>query len=283
MPSLMSSIIKAGFRLKGVKKSYQTDVLDIARMRSRNIDAKDPMIQKMGYQLETYHKHSTYLYPKKSKRLIIWLHPGAYSLGPFKQDFTFLKKICEKTQCDGLVLDYPKAPEFTYKDTLLWVEEAIKNYLPKYQEYFMMGASAGGGLTLGLAYKLHEQEERMPSQIFTLSPWIDLTCSINSEKCEKLDPFLSMKGLKIFAENYAKGNLSLPYVSPFFGEFEQWSIPTSIYMGTHEVLYPTIKEFSKRCSTQIKFKIFPEMIHCWPLMPCPEASLVHKEIIQSIS
>ncbi len=281
----MSKVIKIGFRLKGVKKSYQLSKPDIYRLRENDIVPGDPLISKLGYEKIDLGNQRYYKKSRSSKRAIIWLHPGGYCLGPLKQDFTLLNKISKKTKCDALLLDYPKAPEFQYQDTFAFVEEVLSKECPQYDEYFLIGASAGGGLALGLTYKLKIDNKKLPSKVFTFSPWIDLALSIDSESYEASDPFLSKTGLKFFAENYAPDSaVTLPYVSPFYANFEDLDLDIYLYSGTHEILHPTAVEFFRKNKDhpRLNLRVFEKMIHCWPMMPMREARKVHKEIIKAI-
>lgn len=59
------------------------------------------------------------------------------------------------------------------------------------------GDSAGGGLTLALALSLRDRGRPLPAALVLLSPWTDLTESLDSHfQNEELDPLISSEELR---------------------------------------------------------------------------------------
>ncbi len=290
MESLLAKIIKQGFKLKNIKRSYQTSSPNILRMRRHNINSQSSYIKKLKFTQVPLLEHCYYQYiPKRSleaNSLIIWFHGGGYSLGPFKQNFKRLKQICDQTNSKGILLDYPKSPEHNYKDVFSFLNGFYKKILSHNKNFYFIGESAGGGLALGFTFKLKDENKSLPKKVFTFSPWLDLSMHINADKYESVDPFLAQEALSTFALNYApKEQQQASYISPFWGDFNNLNVDIDIYSGTHEILHPTALALKNRYQNlkSLNFHFYDKMIHCWPLMPIKEAKIVMKEVELSIN
>lgn len=277
----MSKFIKFGFKTIGFKNTWKTTSPNIAHMRRRNLHFSKLEAKRYRVDVKQFDNRSYFHKKNNSNSLVIWFHGGAYSLGPFKWHLMRFNEICDALGVDGVMPDYPKTPEFTYKENLEYLLDYYKEVISKYDSFYFIGDSAGGGLALSFSLLLKNKGYSGPTCIFALSPWLDLSSSIDCSQYEHLDPFLSQVGLNVFANFYANKALSSQYVSPFFGDFSKVDSQIYVYSGTHDILHGVIVEFFKK-NPNIHQRIFDEMIHVWPLMPIPESKVVINEIIELI-
>lgn len=280
MSSLISKAIKLGFKLAGLKHNGINK--DVSYLRRHNLQFTTKQAHKLKFELRTFFDRNSFYKNKNSKVLVIWFHGGGYVLGPFKQQLQRLGEVCDKLGVDGILPDYPKGPEFNYKDNLQFLKKLYSAFISNFDSFYFLGDSAGGGLSLGFSLYLKEHNLKMPSGIYTFSPWLDLSNSIDSSTYEDADPFLSQKKLNRFANYYGGSELDSNFVSPFYGDFSDFGCEIFVYTGTSEILHPTAIEFSKK-NTKIKLRVFEDMIHAWAVMPMPEAKKVINEVVSSIN
>jgi acetyl esterase/lipase len=218
--------------------------------------------------------------PKKaqSDSVILFLHGGAYYANITFLHWRFLKQLLKHTSAKIIVPDYPLAPQFTAKDTYLFIDEVYEKIIKENpsKKIALMGDSAGGGLALGFAQKIRNEKILQPKQIVLFSPWLDVSMSNPEIKIhDKADKVLNLKGLIEAGKNYA-GNLSvLDYrVSPLYGELQNLG-QISIFVGTKELLIADAQRFrqiAKENNIEINYFEYNEMFHDWILVPCLKAT-----------
>ena len=208
---------------------------------------------------------------------ILFFHGGGYVLEGSSMHWKIIENIVTAANCKLSYIDYPLAPENTYKTTFEMVEKSFERLICDYPDdnFMLMGDSAGGGLATAFAQKLATENALVqPSKIILFSPWLDMTMD-NSEimKLETLDKVLSVKVLRHAAQQYSGGdNLSQYLLSPINGDFKGLG-KTMVFYGTHEILYADclqLKEKTKGLSN-FYFEEFDDMQHDWIIFPIPEA------------
>jgi acetyl esterase/lipase len=152
---------------------------------------------------------SEFITPKNvvTEHAILYLHGGGYTICSPATHRNLAGRIAKAAQAYTLVPDYRLAPEHPFPAAL---EDALVSWdwllAQGYREADMSigGDSAGGGLALALMLKLKQAGRPMPSSIFLLSPWVNLS--------EAGD----------FARLYLpEGDLRNPLVSPLFGDLRE--------------------------------------------------------------
>jgi monoterpene epsilon-lactone hydrolase len=216
---------------------------------------------------------------------LVFFHGGAYIFEAAPYHWQLAKKIMERHLCKATLVDYPLAPEYSYRDTFGMVEEAWDLLLREYpgDRFFFMGDSAGGGLALAFAQKLaQESPAKLPAGLILLSPWLDLTMSNPAVKdLERSDVILSTGMLRHAGSLYARGDDQHHYLlSPINGPFE--GLPkTIVFYGTEELFHADCLNMKSIVSPQgnrFLFREYPGMQHDWALLPLPESALVVGEI-----
>lgn len=231
-----------------------------------------------------------YISPKSggTNKKVLYLHGGSYVHTFVKQHWDFLGDLIEKTGASVVVPDYPLAPNHTFKESFLLVEPLYRSLVKESPENFvLMGDSSGGGFALALAQKMREEGEVQPSQIILLSPWLDIGLQ-NPEiaDVEPFDPYLAVTGLQMAGRIYAGGTDIGNYrLSPVNGDLSNLG-KISLFMGTHDILYPDAKRLRSICeskSIKINFYEYPGMIHCWMLMGFYESKLTTRKIFELVN
>ncbi|WBW95708.1 alpha/beta hydrolase [Oceanirhabdus sp. W0125-5] len=224
----------------------------------------------------------------KIESIVYYLHGGGYVFHQTINHIKFCTKMARESGIRVMIIDYSVAPENPYPAAL---DESIKVYKYLSEEYentkiILMGDSAGGGLALATSIKIKEMKLMMPSKIILLSPFLDVSGE-NSKMVdiEPDDPLLSIEFVKKCGRQYAGDyDLNDPYISPIHGDFK--GLPElSVYIGTHDILYPDcciFEELAKKQGVKMNFIEYDKMIHVWMFYDIPEGKQAQKEIFEEL-
>jgi monoterpene epsilon-lactone hydrolase len=201
-------------------------------------------------------------------RAILYLHGGAYVICSPTTHRGLAGNIAQASQARLLLIDYRLAPEHPFPaaldDTIAAYHWLLgKGYSP--EQIAIGGDSAGGGLTIATALFLRDNHEKMPSALFLLSPWTDLTFSGESIRTRaERDPLLQLNDDGWLVKTYANGYpLTHPYISPLFADLHGLP-PTFIQVGTEEILYDDsirLEQKARLAGMDISLETWPGMWH----------------------
>lgn len=222
---------------------------------------------------------------KSSDKVLIYLHGGAYINNMLSFHWDLIGAIGKESGAMIVVADYPLAPKATYLDTYSFMDALYGDLLDKFKakDLVLVGDSAGGGLALGYAQKLVQENKSLPSHLILLSPWLDVTMS-NPEipEVQTKDKILGIDGLVLCGKAYAgDADPKNSWISPIYGSMD--GLPRiSMFMGTHDLLWPDGKKLCQQLEKEgVEFDYFeyPEMFHVWmALTMLPESRSVVKQI-----
>lgn len=211
-------------------------------------------------------------------KVMLYTHGGAYVSGSPSTHEPLICRLAEQCRLPVLAYEYRLAPESPYPAALQDAAAAFdyllsKGYRP--EDIALCGDSAGGGLSLALALYLRDQGRELPAALVLLSPWTDLTESLDSHyQNTSIDPLISSEELREMALLYAAGqDLHTPYISPLFGCFEGLP-PTLIHVGSHEVLLDDARELALRmeeAGVAVDIDIYEGMWHVFHMFDVEEA------------
>jgi len=223
-----------------------------------------------------------YINPESDK-IIIYIHGGGYVKESNIFQYNFVNQLA-KNNHDVYFPIYPLAPTYTYKNTYEMLLILYKQILTKNKKIILIGDSAGGGLALGFTQYLKELEIKLPYKLILISPWVDISMTNPElEKYEKIDPMLSIYGLKEIGKAWAKDLDVKDYkVSPIYGNLK--NLPSTIvYTGTRELLYPDIcllYDKLKENNVECELIIGEEMNHIYPLFPTTNGKKTREQILE---
>jgi len=223
-------------------------------------------------------------------RIIFYVHGGEYVFNPMPVHYDTLREITKKTDSQAIMPIYHKLPKYTYKDNYPVLLSLYKELLEKHPnaEIIFMGDSAGGGLALGLAQLIRDENIKGPARIILISPWVDAnTNNPQIENYQPDDPLLVDWKLQITAEMWAgdKDNISNPLISPINGNFNDLG-RISMFIGTREIFYPDVEKLHEKLN---ELKIDHDYIvgndqnHVYVLYPIKEGREARETIIELIN
>ncbi len=220
----------------------------------------------------------------KSKT-ILYFHGGGYVMGSHHSHRSLIARIARASNCKALAINYRKAPENPYPAA---VEDALKTYkqmiVDGYENIFIMGDSAGGGLTLALLQLIRKHKLSKAAGAVLLSPWTDLTLSGDSIETKKdEDALISRHLLEIYSKRYyAESDPTNPLISPLFADFKGFP-PTLIQVGGSEVLFDDairLAQKMNKANVNVQLEIYDKMMHVWQFFAgiVPEGNKAISEI-----
>lgn len=239
-------------------------------------------------QIELDGFDADWLTPQDSseKDVILYLHGGGFVIGSPHSHRGLAGKIAKDARINCLLIDYRKAPEYPFPYALNDAFAAYTYLLGKgydARHIFVIGDSAGGGLSLSLMLKLKQLRMEMPAAVVLLSPYVDLLNNDDDRvRNAKNDRFLDVFEMRRWAELYAGGHsLDDPLVSPLFGDLSGLP-PILLQTSSSEVLYEDAKRLfhkARKCQVDIEMQTWHGLIHWWHMFgTMPEA----KEAIEKI-
>ncbi|MDW7694158.1 alpha/beta hydrolase [Flammeovirgaceae bacterium SG7u.111] len=243
--------------------------------RRKSVDSVKPDTALEGaYKLEKVSAKGLLCYWIKPEevegnRVVFYLHGGGYNSGSFYSHQNLVGWLGKFSKAQVLFPEYRLAPEYPFptaiEDALSAYEWLLKQHPDK--EIVLAGDSAGGGLAMAMLLAAREENLPMPKAMYLMAPWADLTMSEPDIAAYRWkDPILTVKGLAQSAKQYAAGNnLKLPFISPYFGEYDGFP-PTLIQVGTHDLFLPecrTIKAKLDKKGIPCEMNVWPGMVHGW--------------------
>ena len=291
--SKMSEVMESAIKRKNYKES--TSDKDKAReyLEKRSLEEDEKYeIPRLIYRTKVKREEMfgcpmlTFNELESTERCIMYLHGGAYVSEIQLPHITFCDKLAKKANATVFAPIYPLAPNHTYEETYEIVEKLYDMMLKLKKPITIMGDSAGGGLSAAFCEYLSSNELTQPEHLILISPWVDVSMSGDYDDYIDLDPMLGVDGLVEVGKVWAGDLDTTDYrVSPLFGDIN--GLPqTTIFVGTHEVLYPDILKFYnklKDSGIDAELIVGEGMIHVYPIYPLvPESKEAFKKIVETI-
>ncbi len=227
-------------------------------------------IEMTNFTMELIHNKDQ----QNKKGIILQLHGGGY-YGKMHNTYRDMAALYNEISkgFDVLSVDYRVAPKNPYPAALQDAVEAYKWILDN--EYpqgrvFVVGDSAGGGLTLALCLYLRDKGISMPAGIVTMSAWTDLTKSGESyQENFDIDPmFGGSTHTLVYKEGYYKdSDPADPYISPINGDYTGFP-PMLLQVGEYEMLLSdtlTVAEKAREAGVTVKEHVYPGMFHVFQM------------------
>ncbi len=260
------------------------------------------------YELPWDHKknttHKTILYngnvklelikksEKKNDSVIYYAHGGAF-IYPLSNIYRNLAEFMLgiNDNYDFVFVDYRQLPYSFYpsghNDYDIGLEYAFENY----KNVYTFGDSAGGHLIVSTLLKRRDEKRKMPDAVVLLSPFLDISHSLESRKTNiKTDlligsPVENYDLSKLLKDNeyfkYEKDKKH-PYISPVFGDFKGFP-PTYIEVNNGELLYDEsiiVKEKLDKENIENKLVTVDGLFHVYHLLQFNEAKTSLKLIFE---
>lgn len=296
MESIQSKLLKTALRIARLNKMWKltgNELRSYIEKKQRTDSHEPPKELQRKYDISKKDRNGHSYYVMKplnasGNKHIFYLHGGGFVYEIMSPHWEFLGKMIDALQCTVTVPIYPLAPKHQYREVFDMIVPLYQQIISdkKLEDVVIMGDSAGGGLSLSLAQLLKENGLPQPGNIILISPTLDMTFT-NPEihEVEKIDPILAVPGISDIMKWYA-GEIGTNHymISPIYGSLEGLG-KISLFIGTHDILYPDAKRFKKMAdekNLKINYFEYPSMIHIWPLFFFPESKKATEQIIEII-
>ncbi|MFJ7973705.1 alpha/beta hydrolase fold domain-containing protein [Psychrobacillus sp. NPDC096389] len=224
------------------------------------------------------------------QKVILYIHGGAWTNQPLIFHWRFMDKMAQSLNAKIIAPIYPKVPHYNYQHTypkLLNLYNEILGTIESPKLLTIMGDSAGGNISLGLAHLLKTNNIPQPKDIILLSACVDMGLDNPLiPEYEKKDPMLSIGGMEVITRIWAADkSIDDPLISPIYGNFEGLA-KISHFIGTHEGLYPDAIKLEEKLTEQgieNNTFVYPKMNHVFVVMPIPEAKDAQQKIVEIIN
>lgn len=280
-------------RIKGIKKQFRQDPIDYLALRKEDVSIPGDRYFKSA-NVTHFVLADTQITQIKSagnsKKLLIYIHGGAFISGPSQHHWDTIKTLAEATNHTLWMCDYPKAPEHKIPKLNANIDLVYKTATEDYttDNIVLLGDSVGGTLLLTLLQRLLQKKEVVPSKIVLITPVVDASFeNPQIDVIDKKDPMLSKKGVlsakKMCVED---GNLKDESISPLYGSFEGFP-PTYLFIAEHDITGPDqqlLGEKLKASNIEHYITFGKGMPHIWPLLPVmKESRMALEEIIKIVN
>ena len=205
----------------------------------------------------------------EKEKYILYFHGGSYIAETSQEHWNFLENLVKDTGYTVILPDYPLAPKYTYEDVFTMIKPLYKEIIERIspEDLIMMGDSAGGGMALALEENLSEENEKLPSKLILISPWLDTRMENSKiDEVQKNDKDLNKEALKLAGIAYKGKNGKDTYlVNPIDGPLDKLKNVT-IYTGTYDILNPDVEilvQKAKEKNVTIDVKEYEECGHIW--------------------
>ncbi|WP_329388786.1 alpha/beta hydrolase [Streptomyces sp. NBC_01351] len=219
---------------------------------------------------------------------VLYVHGGGFINELVRPHWAFIRQLVTQARARVVVPAYILAPRGTADRTVPAAADLLSGLIASGGAggTVLIGDSAGAGLALAAAQRLHERTGAQPSRIVLISPWLDVTMSHPDQALiEAGDPMLARPGLREAGRLYA-GMLAAddPRVSPLHGSFAGLA-PLTVFTGTRDVLTTDSRELLTRAlaaGVDVEFHEEAGLPHGYPLMPLPEGRAARERIVRLI-
>jgi acetyl esterase/lipase len=280
-------------KIKGIKKQFSESPINFRKIRENDVHRPTKgLLRKFETTTFKINESSITVIRKTSrpKRLLLYVHGGAFVAGPGRHHWDFLETLVDKTIFSSWLCNYPKAPEHRINlisDNLDEVYAfALSHYAP--ENIVLMGDSVGGTLAIALVQRLIKNQQPLPSKLILLSPVLDASFSNPAiTAIEPMDPMLSIAGAKSAKQLCSiAGDLTDPRLSPLYGSYKGFP-ETHLFAGELDITYPDQELFAqrlKKTNENFSLVIGKGMPHIWPLLPVmKEAKQARNQLISLLN
>ncbi len=204
-------------------------------------------------------------------RVILYLHGGGFLMGSLASYRNRTMRVSYRCDAEVFVPAYRLAPEHPFPaalDDALAAWKFVRALRPDVP-LFVIGDSAGGGLSLSLLVRLRDLGLAMPNGAILFSPWTDLTISGQSvDGNHGKDLWFTRKHLETWAKYYVDGaDAHSPYASPVFADLS--GLPSLLLLvADNELLLDDalrVRDAAAGKGTDARVFIGKGMQHDWPL------------------
>lgn len=175
----------------------------------------------------------------RAARVVVYVHGGGYVCGSAGGQRAFLAELARAADAEVLAVEYRLAPEHAHPAA---VDDVVAAYVAARElagdrPVVVGGDSAGGGLAVGAVVAMRERGIALPSAVFALSPWADLTLTGEALLSHAArDVMVRVNDLEMMRSAYlVGGDPNIATASPALADLAGLP-PLRVQVGSEEIL-----------------------------------------------
>jgi acetyl esterase/lipase len=208
-----------------------------------------------------------------ANQVLLLLHGGGFALGSSNSHRKLAGHLAKACGTNAFVADFRLAPEHPYPaqiedasaviDALLSDGLAVEHITP-------VGDSAGASISIATVLYRKERGLPVPTQVATISPWLDMENSGETlETNDATDFLITRAGLQGNIDRYLSGGASAtdPLVNPLYADFTGFP-RLFITASDTESLYSDalrLRDRAEAAGVDVTFVVAHGQQHVWPL------------------
>jgi len=224
---------------------------------------------------------------EEDRRLVIYIHGGAFVLCNPATQRPISCGIAYVTQALVLAIDYRRAPQHSFPAALDDVVSVYRTVITSFPSSNIVvgGESAGANLSVALCLRLKQLELPLPGGLFLISPWLDLS-DLRCPSWKHTKDFLHPELLSDFARAYADAETSRnELVSPLRATELGLLPPTLLIYGGAEDLSLQGARFAMRlrqAGVHIEEFVGLDMVHGFPVFADVAYGLLGRYVVFAV-
>lgn len=208
------------------------------------------------------------------KQIQLFFHGGGFALGSSASHRKLAGHLAKACGCTAFVLDFRRAPEFKFPAQIedgVNVYQALLDQGSRPQDITPVGDSAGGNLAISLVFALKQRGLPLPTQVITMSPWLNMeNTGVTIETNNDTDFLITREGLQGNIDRYILGATSPtdPMANPLYQDFEGFP-RLYITASDAESLFDDsvrLNELATKAGVDVTFSIGKGQQHVFPFM-----------------
>ena len=208
------------------------------------------------------------------KQMLILMHGGGFALGSSASHRKLGGHLAKGLGTVCFIADFRLAPEFKFPAQ---IHDGVDIYKALLAEGFApenitpVGDSAGGNLAISMVFEMMNQKLPLPSQVITMSPWLNMeNTGVTIETNNDTDFLITREGLQGNIDRYIEGATSPtnPMANPLYQDFTGFP-RLYICAGDIESLFDDsvrLNELAVAAGVDVTFSIGKGMQHVYPFL-----------------
>ncbi|KAH7016896.1 alpha/beta hydrolase fold-domain-containing protein [Ilyonectria destructans] len=293
MPSLKNYIVSwaVWFKFKGTWQSAEGINKRIVENRKNGTHQPPDYLHKKFIieEMKRPEGYTVYTVAPKSETptqaRLMYLHGGGFVFEITTQHWTLVAELADRLQAVVTVPIYPLGPETPVLQMYDEVQPLYNELAadPDPTPFWVMGDSAGATMTLVMTQQARLAGVPTASRLVPITPCTDSSLANPEMHTMALkDPWLDVPGIAEVTRLICPGvDTKNPRVSPIYGDLA--FPPMLVLAGGVDLLTPDTKkmvELAKEQGAQVELVYGEGMMHVWPLLPIPEATVAVNKIVE---
>lgn len=207
-------------------------------------------------------------------QVLLLMHGGGFALGSPLSHRKLAGHLAKACGVSAFVVDFRLAPEHPFPAALadgIAVVDGLLERGHRIEDVTPVGDSAGANLAIAMVLKLREDGRALPSQVITMSPWLNMENTGRTlESNNDTDFLITPEGLQANIDRYLAGETApdYPLANPLYADLTGFP-RLYIDAGSVESLLDDavrLHELAEKCGVDVTFTIGSGMQHVYPFM-----------------